>query len=280
MVVSTSVLCEDTDVLNDLVVEDGVVEWSVKANTLFEDPWDVAAVGVDVVLGLDEVGERCVDEISLPEVVEDVVRDELILDLVLVDENKENDSWTFEEVEVVAILVSRLDEERGWSVDDGLVSNKREELVSADKDVVPVIPGLSEDIAGDASTTEDGRDAECVQVESFPRSVAVVEYGRDVAILVIDVVFALFKVVVRRLDDDLIPEIREEVWGADDAVILGPVGVDEIDVDSELEPMEEIVCAEVDCTTRFVEAVDGKFDDISAGEEERVVAGVDSDAIS
>lgn len=55
VVVSTSVLREDSDLLNDWVVEDRVVEWSTDANSLVDATGDQAA---DVVLGLDEVGER------------------------------------------------------------------------------------------------------------------------------------------------------------------------------------------------------------------------------
>ena len=280
VVVSTPVLCEDTDVLSDSVVDNRVVEWSVDADSLSEDFWDVTAVSVDVVLEFDEVGEGFIDENSLPEGVEDIVEDDVILDFVVVDKDMVVDSWTFEEVEIFNNVVSRLGEERAWSVDDGLVSEKLEELVSADVDVVPIIFGVSEDKADDAWTIEDGRDVECVEVDSFSRSVEVVEDGRDMAGVVIDIVFELVEVVVRRVDDDLVPGSTEEVCGTNDSVILGSVDVDGSNVDSELETIEDVARAEVDFAPKSVEVVEGEFDDNRVGKDERDVAGVDFDVIS
>lgn len=234
-------LCEDSDVLIDSVVEDRVVGCSVEADSLCEDSWDVAGGGFDVVLEFNVVGKGCVDEDSLLEVVADMVGDDVILDFVVVDEEDRTvDSWTIEEAEVVANVVSRLEEETGRSVDDGLVSRNLEELGSADEDAVLDLSNVGEDVVDGNSAFEE-------------------------ADFVADTVLILDEAVERRVDGGLMLEDVEEIVSVDDDVALELLRVSEDKVDaSTLEDWRDIECVEIDSLPVSVEAL----------EDGRDVAGV------
>lgn len=297
--------------------DDVILDFVVVNEDRIVDGWTFEEAGIvaDVIFRLKEEVGRRVDGGSVPEILEEVfIADEdAVLDLFDKGEDVFDEASAFAEADVVVDFVLRLDETMERRVDRGLVLEDVEEIVISDDDVAPEILGVSEDKVDDASTVEDGKDVECVDVNSNSRSVKVVEDGEDVVGAVIDVVLELNEEVVKRVNDDWVPEDTEEVVGINDDVVLDPVdvgedgtdvefvldsvedavggkigpvprsdGLDEtqIDDDSELEILKDVACVIAEYTRRSFEAVEGKFDDSPVGEDERDGAGVFIDFIS
>ena len=283
-----------------VVDEDSVDGWTLK------EAEDVA----DLVSRLDEEVGRRVDDDLVPEDLEKVNANDAVLDFFDADEGVVDETSAFEEADVVADAILTLDETVERRVDRGLVL---EERVRADDEVVPEVFGVSEDKGDDTWTVEDEKDFECAVVDSNSKCVEVVEDEWDIATFLIDVVLGLDEVVERRVDDDSVLEATEEAVGTNNNVILVPVDVgeddtdfdsvlnnvenvvggeidpvprpdsmDEVetDVDSGLEKLEDIASVEVVLIPRSVEAVEGNFDNIPVGEDERDEVGVFIDDIS
>lgn len=224
-------------VVKDWMVEDWVIENRVVADSVSEDLGDVVAVDIDILLGFADVGEECVDEVMVLEYVENIAGDDVILDFVVVGEDRNVDDWTFEEADVVADVVSRLEEEVGRRLDEDPVLESLEKVVSADDDVVLNSFDVSDDIVDETSTLEDSS-------------------------VVVDVFLTLEKEVVGRVDEDSVLEDTEEVVRADDDIIPEAleVGEDKVDDTSTVEDGEDVACVDDDSAPRSVEVAEDARD--------------------
>ena len=224
-------------VVKDWMVKDWVVEDRVVADSVSEDLGDVVAVDINVLFGLAEEGEGCVDEDMLLEYVENIAGDDVILDFVGVGEDRNVDDWTFEEADVVADVVSRLEEEVGRRLDDDPVLENIEKVVGADDDAVLNSFDVGEDIVDETSTFEDSS-------------------------VIVDVCLRLEEEVVGRVDEDSVLEDTEEVVSADDDIVPKAleVGEDKVDDTSTVEDGEDVACVDNDSAPRSVEVAEDARD--------------------
>ena len=228
-VVTASVLSEDLDALDDRVVEDRLGDGSMA-----EDFRVVAPVDVDAVLIPEELDEWNVDDDSIPEVLEDVPSVDVPRELCDVDEDRKDDTPTFEEVGVVFVVTLRLDK-----VAETRVGN-------VDRDVIVDARGSNEDRIDVTSAFEDVEDVELgVDVVSRFVAVAVLEDVKAEPSVDTELVKNLDGVGKERVDNNSIPGDGEPVTSVD-------IAMTELDVVEDDDPAPEEVRDVVSVGTEVV----------------------------